>query len=197
MKKHPFPTSITKEQINLMPLSFFKGDSIVITSDEEVELAIKELQKETILGFDTETRPVFKKGVSYPVSLLQLSTNEKAYLFRLNHINLPKTLVDILTDPKIIKVGVAIRDDVIGLQKLCPFEDESFVELATLAKKLSIKNLGLRSLAAIVLGVRISKGAKLTNWENKTLTKSQINYAATDAWIGREIYLHLRSLDLI
>ena len=118
--------------------------------------AIKTLRKYPVLGFDTETRPVFRKGVQHDVSLLQLSTSKEAFLFRLNHLGLPNELVALLEDSSILKVGIAILDDVRGLQKLRNFKADGFIELADIAGDLGIVTCGLRNLAAIFLGVRIS-----------------------------------------
>lgn len=159
--------------------------------------AVKELNKEKLLGFDTESRPCFKKGEFHHISLLQLCGENAAYLFRLNYIKMPPELLELLSNPKIIKVGVAIRDDLLGLKKLSEFEHKGFIELADLVKSMGVKSLGLRSMAGYFLRKKISKGAKLTNWENQNLKKSQLIYAATDAWIGKELYLHFLNQGLI
>ena len=167
----------------------------MILNDQDAIKAANELQKEPILGFDTETRPSFRKGETYNVSLLQLSGETVTYLFRLNKFKMPGQLIDILSSEDHKKVGVAIRDDIKGLQKLVPFKPNGFLEIADYVKDFGIEQFGLRSIAAIALGIRISKGAKLTNWENKTLKPEQLKYAATDSWVGREIYLKLKSLE--
>ena len=186
--------TITSEEINEMPLISFKGKVSLITKEDQCAEAIAILRKEKVLGFDTETRPAFKKGESYPVCLLQLSTDEQAFLFRLNKIPLTEEIRDLLADETIIKTGVAIRDDIKGLKALAPYEEKGFIEIADLAKDLGIKKLGLRSLTGILLDRRLSKKNKLTNWEKEKLTPDQLNYAATDAWVSREIFLKLRSL---
>ena len=155
------------------------------------------MRKYTVLGFDTETRPVFRKGVHHNVSLLQLSTSEEAFLFRLNHLSVPNELVALLEDSSIIKVGVAILDDVRGLQKLSNFKADGFFELADIAGDLGIVTCGLRNLAAIFLGVRITKKAQLTNWERPEINSKQSLYAATDAWICLEMYLFLERENLL
>ncbi len=186
-----FIKSITKEEINQLPIAQFDGPIELITDIEKTDLAVEELMKEQILGFDTETRPTFKKGDHHDVSLLQLSTDKKAYLFRLNHIKLPQSLIKLFSSP-IIKVGVAINNDLIALKALHPFTPQGFIDLADMARELKIKTLGLRSLAAIFLDIRISKSSKLTNWENEKLTHPQQVYAATDAWIGHRLYTHIK-----
>jgi ribonuclease D len=186
--------TISNEEINDLPLISFKGKVTLITEESQCAEAISILSKEPILGFDTETRPAFKKGESYPVCLLQLSTNDEAFLFRLNKIPLLQEVRDLLENENIIKTGVAIHDDIKGLKKLAPYEARGFIEIADLAKKLGIKKLGLRSLAAILFDKKLSKKNKLTNWEKESLTEQQLNYAATDAWLSREIYLKLKSI---
>ena len=160
-------------------------------------IAIKTLRKYTVLGFDTETRPVFRKGVHHNVSLLQLSTPEEAFLFRLNHLGFPNEVLALLEDATILKVGVAILDDVRGLQKLSNFKADGFIELADIAGDLGIVTCGLRNLAAIFLGVRITKKAQLTNWERPEINSKQSLYAATDAWICLEMYLFLKRENLL
>lgn len=160
----------------------------MIDSEEAALKAISAINKETILGFDTETRAAFKKGENYDVSLLQLATNTHAYLFRLNKYPLRQELVDVLADPKIVKAGVAIKDDIKALKKLFPFVESNFVDLADEAKKQNVKNFGLRALTAIFLKKRLSKKAKVSNWAQNELTSAQINYAACDAVVGFEIY---------
>ena len=145
------------------------------------------------MGFDTETRPTFKKGEQHTVSLLQLSTPKKAFLFRLNYLGFQAELVSLLADPDILKVGVAILDDIRALRKLRKFDAEGFVELSNIGSDLGIVTCGLRNLAAIFFGVRISKKEQLTNWERSDFNSSQCLYAATDAWICLKMYNYLES----
>ena len=186
-----FISSITKEEINSLPLIDFSGQISIIDSKDSYAKAIKELTGETILGFDTESRPSFKKGEHHPISLLQLSTDQHAFLFRLNKFPLQKEILAILADPKVVKAGVAIHDDLKGLQSLKNFTPGGFEEIVTLAKKHKIENFGLRAIAAIVLGGRISKKAQLSNWAKHRLEHYQLVYAATDAWIGYKLYKEL------
>jgi len=186
--------AITKDEINELPIVKFNGEMHIITDQEGCVRALEALAGEKILGFDTETKPAFKKGVSHKVSLLQLSTNENAYIFRLNKCTLTKGLCDLLSNENIVKTGVSIRDDIKGLRKLNDFEPGGFVELGDLAKKLEIKQLGLRSLAGMFLGYRVSKRFQLTNWELPKLTEDQFRYAATDAWVGLCLYNKMKAL---
>jgi len=191
-----FPTTITKEVINDLPLSRYDGPIVLVSTPGEMNVAVAELRKEKILGFDTETRPSFRRGKSYPPALLQLGGADKVYLFQLLKLENLTPVLDILADPGIVKVGVAIRDDVRKLRESQDFKPAGFVELADITHKLEIVNTGLRSLAGIFLGVRISKGAQVSNWSRDHLTEAQTVYAATDAWISREVYMRLRELGL-
>ena len=186
-----FAESITKEDLSKLPLRAFEGEIYIVESESEAQMAISVLSKSNIIGFDTETRPSFKKGRINKVALLQLSNSSHAFLFRLNGNGLHKVVADLLADEKIVKVGVAIRDDLIALKRVRKFEPQSFVELQTYVKDFDIQNFSLLKLAAIVLGFRISKSKRLSNWEAETLDPGQKRYAATDAWVSLEVYKKL------
>jgi len=183
--------SISQEDLNLLPVKEFEGNIVVIDNILDISKAVKFLKSKPVLGFDTETRPAFKKGVVYPVSLLQLSTENEVFLFRLNKSGFPHELATILSDKNIVKAGVAITDDIKLLQKRQPFKPASFVELQTYVKKFGITDASLQKLTAIVLGFKISKAQRISNWDNEELTPAQIRYAATDAWTGINIYKKL------
>jgi (2Fe-2S) ferredoxin len=191
-RNNTFAQSITKEEINKLPLTEYSGPKRIVQTQAELTEALKELKREKILGFDTETRPSFRKDDYYLPSLLQLCTKKEVFLIQLNKIPDRTGIAELFGDHNIIKVGVAIRDDLTGLMKLFPFAPENFIELADLARLAEINNTGLRSLCAIMMGKRISKSAQVTNWAKDELTPKQIIYAATDAWISREIYLIFR-----
>ena len=192
-----FYDKIPKEILDELPVRSFEGKIYLIDSKKDIHNAVEDLKNQTLLGFDTETRPVFKKGVYHKVSLLQLATEDKAYLFRLNEIGLPKELANILSDNNIIKTGVAIKDDIKALQKLNRFIPGAFIELQKYVDEFGIEDNGLKKITGNVLGFRISKGARLTNWDNKVLTDTQLKYAATDAWVSYEIYSKLSKLNNI
>ncbi len=186
-----FKESITKEELTDLPLRWFEGEIQVVEEQEGVDEIVKFLAKQEVIGFDTETRPAFKKGVVNKVALLQLSTNDKAFLFRVNKMGVPPNIIKLLSSSKIIKPGVAIRDDIKGLQAISMFKPQGFVELQDHAKEMGIQNFSLKKLAAIVLGFRISKSQQLSNWEAPALTEAQQVYAATDAWAALQIYKSL------
>ena len=188
-----FQKSITKDEINELPLEAFEGKIVVIDSDEGLQEAVDYLKQFSVLGFDTETKPSFTKGNVNPVALLQLSSSEKSFLFRLNRIGLPAPIIELLSSSKIIKVGAAIKDDVRGLQDITDFDGNSFLELQQYVTSFGIENFSLKKLAAIVLNFRISKRQQVSNWEANELSVGQLRYAATDAWVSLKIYEGLKA----
>lgn len=183
-----FKRKLTEEEINSLDLGMYEGPIHLIHSHDYMLAAVKKLKQEKLLGFDTETRPSFKKGISYPPALIQIAGKDSVYIFQLHRLKLPRELADILANPRIIKAGVAISRDVKELRTLTDFEPRGFIDLGIEAKNLGMQHHGLRGLAAILLGCRISKSAKLTRWDNPKLPQHALIYAATDAWMGRRIY---------
>ena len=185
--------SITPEGIEKLDYASFPGKIVVIDSvGAEFNRAITYLRSQKIIGFDTETRPCFGPNQPrYGVSLLQLSGPEKAFLFRVKDMGMHRRLCNLLSDSRIIKVGAAIHDDIRGLQKLKEFEPRSFVDLQKIVWEYGIRDKSVKKMTAIILGFRISKTQQLSNWEAETLSESQCRYAATDAWVCREMYLKL------
>ena len=186
---------ITKESILELPLIQFDGKIIVIDNVNDIPDAVAKLSKESILGFDTEKKPTFKKGEYNYVSLLQLSTHKEAYLFQLSKTGLHRSLKLLMEDVNILKLGVAIRDDLIDLQKLSHFDPDGFLDLGIKAKDLEIPHHGLRKLAAFLLDSRLCKAQQTSNWENHPLTEAQQIYAATDAWVALKIYDEMKKLN--
>ena len=186
-----FQESITKEELDDLPSKSFDGEITVVDHFEQMDDAFNYLNQSDWLGFDTETKPSFKRGQINKVALLQLSTGERAFLFQLHKIGLPEELRIILSNPDILKIGVAIRDDVKALQRLSNFKPAGFVELQEKVKGFGIQDFSLKKIAGIVLGVRISKSQRLTNWEADFLSEGQQTYAATDAWVSYEIFQSL------
>jgi len=179
---------ISKAEINELPLIAWEGEIQILESAEEMEAAASILANESHLGFDTETRPSFKKGDYYPPALIQLATEHCVYLFRISETETFDPLLPILESPDILKTGVAIKDDVKELRAMEDFTPNGFVEIADITVKLGYENRGLRALAGLLLQGRISKAAQVTNWARPKLDNKQVRYAATDAWISREIY---------
>ena len=172
----------------------YTGNIHVVDSDAKMHAAAQTLGGEEVLGFDTETRPAFKVGEAYPPALVQLAGSGSVYIFQLRHITSYGPLTGILADKRVLKAGIAVRDDIIKLGAAFAFKPAGFIELADISSRLGIKNAGLRGLAALLFGFRISKHAKISRWDAPKLTHEQIVYAATDAWICREIYFALQAI---
>ncbi|MBP5333987.1 MAG: 3'-5' exonuclease domain-containing protein 2 [Bacteroidales bacterium] len=188
-----FKISISPEEIGELALAAFPGEITVIDSvSESFFAAIRYLRRQVVLGFDTETRPTFSPDQhSNGTAILQLSGKEKAFLFRVQKLGLPRQLASILASSSIIKVGAATRDDVKGLQAIADFKPRGFVDLQSTVWEYGIRDKSVKKMAAIILGVKISKAQQLSNWEAEHLSESQLKYAATDAWICREMYQKL------
>lgn len=188
-----FIESITPEELQKLEFASFPGKITVIDSvGAEFNRAIAYLRSQKVIGFDTETRPTFTPSQPrYNVSLLQLSGSDKAFLFRLNRIGMHRRLCNLLASEKIVKVGAAIHDDIRGLQVLHGFKAAGFVDLQKIGWEWGIRDKAVKKMTAIILGFRISKTQQLSNWEAANLSESQCKYAATDAWVCREMYLKL------
>ena len=182
-----FLPTISNDEVAALPTAEFAGRIVVVDDESKIEAACRDLSSCTVVGFDTETRPSFKAGVTNKVSLLQLSTPETCYLFRLNRIRLDNRILKILTAKRIVKVGADVAGDMRSLHVLRSFREQGFVDLQQLAAGSGIEEKSLRKLAAITLGLRVSKAQRLSNWEAATLTPQQMMYAAVDAWICIEI----------
>ena len=188
-----YKISVSPEEIGALELASFPGTIEVIDTDGEAfHRALRYLKRQRVLGFDTETRPTFTpEQHANGTALLQLSGSGKAFLFRLQTLGLPRPLASILANPSIIKVGAATLDDVRGLQKLTKFVPKGFVDLQNIVWEYGIRDKSVKKMTAIILGVKISKAQQLSNWEAEHLSESQQRYAATDAWVCREMYLKL------
>jgi len=192
------PYSISKEEVNELPLGQFEGDMYLIDQLDQVDEAVDFLEDQHIIGFDTETKPSFKKGQFNHVSLLQLSTTEQAFLFRLNKIGFPDQLRNLMEKENLIKIGAAVNDDLKGLGKLTDsFYPQSFFDLNDELKKVGFHNVGVRNLSGMVLKIRISKSEQVSNWEAEILTEKQQRYAATDAWACLKVFNVLREEGLL
>ncbi len=190
-----FQITISPDEIGKLELASFPGEIHVIdTLDEEFGKAIAYLKRQKVIGFDTETRPTFSPDQrSNGTALLQLSGAEKAYLFRIKKMGaIPRRLCAIMANPNIVKVGAAIHDDVRGLQKFAGFQPQNFIDLQKIVWEYGIRDKSVKKMTAIILGFKISKAQQLSNWEAENLSESQQKYAATDAWVCREMYLRLQ-----
>ncbi len=183
-----FRSTISNEEAAQLPAAHFDGEIIVVDTDEQIENVCKDLSEQRIIGFDTETRPSFKAGQINKVALLQLSTHERCYLIRLCRVKLHNRLLSILSDPDIIKIGADVEGDIRALHVLRRFNERGFTDLQRIIADWGVEEKSLRKMAAIVLGERVSKAQRLSNWEAATLTPQQQMYAATDAWVCIAIY---------
>ena len=190
-------TPMTREQVNELPIRRYEGEVLVVGTMRELERAWEGLARETVVGWDTETRPAFRKGESYLPSLVQTATVDAVYLFQLARMDFSKVVGGLFAEPTIVKAGISVADDLKGLQKVFPFGESSIVDLGTVAHRNGLKQTGLRNLAAQFLGFRVTKGTKTTNWAAKRLSAQQIEYAATDAWVCRELWLRFDELGML
>lgn len=182
---------ISKEEVNLLPLWEYQGKIELLEHESSFNEAAERMREAARIGIDTETRPAFRKGQSYPVALLQLALADIVYLVRLNRHGLPTGFREVLENPNIQKVGIAQKDDVRELKRDFGCQPEGILDLNIICRDLGYKSIGARKLAALILGKRISKSQQTTNWERPELSRRQMVYAATDAWICREIYERL------
>jgi len=192
-----FKEDISNEDLNELPLSQYKGKIEVITDASLLPQIFEKINQENVVGFDTETKPVFKKGQFNHVSLIQIAIPNLVYLIRINHTGLSQEIIDFIENDKIYKLGVGLRDDFRALHKLAEFQSQGVYELGILAESMGIQAKSLRKLTGIILGFRISKSAQLSNWEAKDLNEKMIRYAATDAWVALEMFHKLRPGKLI
>lgn len=188
--------TISKDEISKFPLATFKGRIITIQSKEEAIKAVDYLNEYQALGFDTETRPAFRKGQTNKISLMQVSTDDTCFLFRLNLIDIPDCLDNILINPEIKKIGLSLKDDFSAIRKRKDLKLDGFIELQSYVKKFGIEDSSLQRIYAILFAEKISKGQRLTNWDATILTEAQQKYAALDAWACLRIYEKLKKLDL-
>jgi|SRR5574344_816856 ribonuclease D len=194
-----YSENISAEEIEVLEIANFDGPIIVVSEmDVDFVEAINYLSKQEVIGFDTETKPCFQShSPRNNVALLQLSGEDRAFLFRLHSLGLPKPLTSILSNAKIIKVGAAVKDDIRGLLSYRRFVPKGFVDLQSIVEQYGIKEKSVKKMSAIVMGLKVSKSQQLSNWEAPQLSGAQLKYAAIDAWICREIYLKLHSSPVI
>lgn len=187
-------SKFNKEAIHELPQVLFTGRIIVITSEKKAEKAVDFLLKQSILGVDTETRPVFRKGQSYKVSLLQVATHDTCFLFRLNILDITPSIKRLLENTETKMIGLSWHDDLLALHKRSDFKKGNFIDLQDIIGDLGIKDLSLQKLYANIFRQKISKRQRLTNWNNETLSEKQKQYAATDAWACIQLYEEIMRL---
>jgi ribonuclease D len=189
--------AISREAMAALPMSRYAGRVCVVATRSELTEALADIQQQTVVGFDTETRPAFKKGERYDPALVQIATTRAVYLFQLRRVDVIPGLAEVLSEPRIVKAGVAVGRDIQDLKQVFAFAEKSVVDLGVIARRCGLEQTGVRNLAGILLGWRVAKGSRTSNWAATTLTPAQISYAATDAWICRELYLRMQSLQLL
>ena len=194
MKKYK---KLSKNEINSLPQIQFNGDVEVLSSSDNVQVAVNYLMNYDLIGFDTETKPTFVKGPLNPPSIIQLACIDKVYIFQLDNESLYKKLFPILSNENITKCGVSVDRDLIELMYLSPFDPLSFVDLGNVARDYDVPHHGLRGLVAMFLKHRISKGAQISDWSKTVLSPSQITYAANDAWISLKLFEAFEQNDLL
>ena len=190
-----YQSKIEKSVISTLPPCDIVGEIIVIDRPEDVATAVDDLKQFTLIGFDTETRPSFRRGESNTISLLQLATDKRAYLFRLKKIGPNQLLKDLLESEEHMKVGLSVHDDFHSLNRWMPCRPKNFIELQKYVKAFGIEEMSLQKIYAIVFNKKISKRQQLSNWEAEELTPAQQQYAAIDAWACRDIYYKLKFCD--
>jgi len=180
--------TISNEEINALPLGAFEGKTIVVSEEKKIIHAFDEIKEHRVVGFDTETKPVFVRGQQNKVALMQVALPDKVFLIRLKQTGITPHLVEFLENDSILKAGVALRDDIKALQRLKHYKPAGFIELAAMSKEAGLQVESVKKLTALLLGFRISKSAQTSNWEAEVLHEKQISYAATDAWVCLQIY---------
>jgi len=191
------PREITREEMASLPIRRYEGEVLVVETARELDRAWEDLAQQTMAGWDTETRPAFKVGESYLPSLVQAATARAVYLFPLAKMDFSRVVGGLFAEPTIVKPGISVADDLKKLKQVFTFAEASVLDLGKVAKRHGMEQTGLRNLAGIFLGFRVAKGSKTTNWAAPRLTAQQINYAATDAWVCRELYLKFRALGMV
>ena len=189
--------SISREDLASLPVRRYEGKVSLVTTPQELELARMELRQERVVGLDTETRPAFTKGVSHLPCLVQAATAQAVYLFQLSRLEVFPALVELLAKRDIVKAGVGLAHDLRQLKQVFPFDVANVLDLGVVARRRGFGQTGVRNLAGMLLGFRIPKGSRTSNWAAPRLSPAQITYAATDAWACRELFLRFESLGLL
>src|SRR4051812_17245177 len=191
------PRAITKEELVALPIRRYEGEVSLAATPGELERAMEGIRAERVIGLDTETRPAFRMGESYLPCLIQVATARRVHLFQLSRLDCSAAAAELLGNPAIVKTGIGLNYDLGQLRRLFPFDPAAVLDLGTLAKRHGLEQSGVRNLAGIFLGYRIPKSAGTSNWAAPRLTAQQIGYAATDAWVCRELYLRFHELGMV
>jgi len=191
------PRTISREDMAKLPIRRYEGRVCVVVTREDLEEALSDFREESIVGLDTETRPAFKKGEVHLPCLVQVAAARAVYLFQLRRTEVHPVLAELLADARIVKAGVSLKDDMRALKQVFAFEEKNLLDLGSAARAGGSGQTGVRNLAGIFLGFRVPKGAQTSNWAARELSAKQIAYAATDAWICRELYLRFQSLGML
>ena len=186
---------IDKRSISNLPKVLFPGRIVVVTTENDADKAVDVLLAQPILGVDTETRPAFKKGINHKVALLQVATHDICFLFRLNYTGITASILKLLEDTTVPKIGLSLHDDIMSMHRRADFRPGNFIDLQKHVGEIGIEDLSLQKLYANFFGQKISKAQRLSNWEADILTQQQKNYAATDAWACIMLYEELQKLE--
>jgi len=197
VEQNGIPRAISREDMAKLAIRRYEGRVRLVATPGDLEEAQGDLRQEAIVGLDTETRPAFKKGESHLPALVQVATARAVYLFQLRRSEVFPVVAELLSDPRSVKAGVSLADDLRALKKVFPFEEKNVLDLGQVARRSGFGQTGVRNLAGILLGFRIPKGTKTSNWAARELSAAQITYAATDAWACRELYLRFQSLGML
>ncbi|MGH8678403.1 MAG: 3'-5' exonuclease, partial [Burkholderiales bacterium] len=192
-----FLRRISRLEIASLPIRRYEGEVCLVSEPKDLERAMTDIRQESVVGFDTETRPVFKKGESHLPCLVQVATARAVYLFQLSQLDFSTAIAELLAAPGIVKFGVALVDDLRQLKLLFAFAEASVLDAGVVARRHGLRQTGLRNLAGIFLGFRIPKGNRTSNWAARRLSAAQVSYAATDAWACRELFLCFQRLGLL
>jgi len=187
-------TVITREELANLPVRHYEGPIVVVGHTADLKRAAQEFRRERVVGFDTETLPSFRKGQSHTPTLVQVATAPAVFLFPLRRLDCSEVLTELLANPAVVKAGVALAEDLRKLKEVFSFEAHNIVDLGAIARGHGLKQSGVRNLAGLLLGFRVTKSARTSNWRRPSLSPTQIRYAATDAWVCRELFLRFEQL---
>lgn len=189
--------TISHDELMRLPVLQYRGPIVVVGTQGDLQRAWREIRRERVLGFDSETRPTFRKGQFHTPSLVQVAAGRTVFLFPLKRLDCSRALAAVLGDVRLVKAGIALSRDLSDLREAFRFTPRSIVDLGDRALELGMRQSGVRNLAGLLLGGRVTKGAQTSNWAQPHLSWKQVCYAATDAWICRELYLRFEALGLL